>query len=92
MPPPTQPDCGFHEPKRVIKIAADRGFSASGSSERDGTCLGGLLALALLLLLALATGGLLACLHLVHDEAGVALFTVPLEALEVGVIEFVVGL
>lgn len=39
---------------------------------------------ALPLLLALGRGAL-ARLHLVHDEARVALFAVPLEALEVGV-------
>ena len=53
--------------------------------------LGVIATLALLLLLAVACGAL-ARLHLVHDEARVALFAVPLEALEVGVCELVIGL
>jgi hypothetical protein len=47
---------------------------------------------ALSLLLAALARRALARLHLVHDEARVALFAVPLEALEVGVCELVVGL
>jgi hypothetical protein len=47
---------------------------------------------ALSLLLAALARGALARLHLVHDEARVALFAVPFEALKVGVCELVVGL
>jgi hypothetical protein len=52
----------------------------------------GLLGLAALLLLLALACGLATGLHLVDDEAGVALLAIPLEALEVGVAEFVVGL
>jgi hypothetical protein len=52
----------------------------------------GLLALAALLLLLALARRCVAGLLLVYDEARVALFTVPLEAFEVGVCQLIVGL
>jgi len=52
----------------------------------------GLLGLAALLLLLAALGRLATSLHLVDDEARVALLAVPLEAFEVGVGQLVIGL
>ena len=52
----------------------------------------GLLGLAALLLLLALACRLATGLHLVDDEACVALLAIPLEALEVGVCQLVVGL
>jgi hypothetical protein len=76
------------EPKRVT-VAETKGQAACVVASK--VSLVGLLGLAALLLLLAALHGC-AGLHLVDDEAGVALLAIPLEAFEVGVGKLVVGL
>lgn len=76
------------EPKRVT-VAETKGQVACVVALK--VSLVGLLGLAALLLLLAALHGC-AGLHLVDDEAGVALLAIPLEAFEVGVGKLVVGL
>jgi hypothetical protein len=79
------------EPKRVTVAKAKRQAACVVSFEARA-CLVGLLGFAALLLLLAALCGYAASLHLVDDEAGVALLAVPLEAFEVRVGKLVVRL